>query len=317
MGFAKKNPALGAILFNIIFGFAYLPLKVLTAELEGNTPHLLSFRFGVCFLSLWLLGKLGVVRLRKIRVLLPMAVPLCLMLLLSSFFETFCLLYYPMGKASVILALVPLFSTLFAVFFFREKTGPVQIVFILLAFFGVAVINSGSQDQEATFYGFVLAMIAAVATALLNITIRKSSSDMNVWETSYTMAFAVAVVYTVIALTGFASTGNIAGYFAPLANWKVISGIFFLSVISSLYGNSLRNVVMSHMPMAKASSFTGICTVTSIVLGIVLLGEKFEVQYVIGSALVLAGVLGVNLCQSSGSKAAPTETKEEIINECK
>ncbi len=304
MNFAEEKPILGAIAYNIIFGFAYLPLKFLTEALQGSTSHLLSLRFGICFLGLWLMGKTGVITLRKIRQMWRVAWPPCLMYVLSSFFEPTSLLFYPTGKASVILALAPLFSTIFAVFIFREKPTSAQIACMLVSFMGVAVVNEGGEDAEATTLGFILCLAGAISTAMLNNVIRKSGVSLSPWELSYIMSFTIFVVYGTASLIQFGAAGDILGYVRPLTNIKVIGSLFFLSIISSLYANSLRNVVMEKMQMAKATSFTGICTVTAILAGVIFLHEQFEQKAAIGTIIVLLGVLGVNLCKRTAVHTA-------------
>lgn len=44
MKFAQTNPILGAILYNFLFGISYLPLKILTARLNGDTALLIALR---------------------------------------------------------------------------------------------------------------------------------------------------------------------------------------------------------------------------------------------------------------------------------
>jgi hypothetical protein len=48
MKFAQTNPILGAILYNFLFGISYLPLKILTARLNGDTALLIALRFAIC-----------------------------------------------------------------------------------------------------------------------------------------------------------------------------------------------------------------------------------------------------------------------------
>lgn len=137
MKFAQKNPVLGAILYNLFFGIAYLPLKVLTIRLNGDTSLLITLRFAVCLIILHGLKHLGLIHLHSLRQMGRCVLPICIFQLLNGFFETTGMCFYPSGKASVVLALIPLITTLLAIPFFHERPTTIQFCFIPLSFFGV------------------------------------------------------------------------------------------------------------------------------------------------------------------------------------
>ena len=104
MKFAQTNPILGAILYNFLFGISYLPLKILTARLNGDTALLIALRFAICLVILYALKHTGRIHLRSLRDMGISILPICIFQLLNGFFETTGMCFYPSGKASVVLA---------------------------------------------------------------------------------------------------------------------------------------------------------------------------------------------------------------------
>lgn len=294
MYFAQKNPILGAVVYNILFGLAYLPLKVLTERLAGDASLLIALRFGACLLVLEIFKGLGLIQFRRFWALGRAVLPICLFQLLNGCFETLGIQFYPSGKASVILALIPLISTLLAIPAFHEKPSRGQLAFILTSFCGVVLVNSGGGDGQATVFGFVMLLLAAAMSSMLNLSIRRYGQQLSPLEITYAMACAMFGVYAAIALTHHAASGTLRHILLPLGDPLVLACLLFLAVGSSLYAAALRNIVLTHMPMATASSFSGISTVTAILVGVIVLGEPFGPQEIFGSFLVLLGVWGVN-----------------------
>lgn len=147
MKFAQTNPILGAILYNFLFGISYLPLKILTARLNGDTALLIALRFAICLVLLYALKHTERIHLRSLRDMSICILPICIFQLLNGFFETTGMCFYPSGKASVILALIPLITTLLAIPFFHEKPSAGQFFFILLSFLGIFIVAGNSEDN--------------------------------------------------------------------------------------------------------------------------------------------------------------------------
>ena len=294
MKFAQTNPILGAILYNFLFGISYLPLKILTARLNGNTALLIALRFAICLVLLYALKHTERIHLRSLRDMGICILPICIFQLLNGFFETTGMCFYPSGKASVILALIPLITTLLAIPFFHEKPSAGQFFFILLSFLGIFIVAGNSEDKAATVWGFFLLLMAAFMSSSLNLCIRKLGKHLTPLDITYAMSFAMFAVYGSISLITHLVSNDPIELFRPLADPVIVGCLLALSIGSSLYASALRNIVFTHMSMATASSFNGISTVTAVFTGVIILSEPFGFHEFFGIALVLLGIWGVN-----------------------
>lgn len=286
---------MGAVLYNVLFGLAYLPLKVSTNQLEGDTVLLIASRYLFCFLALKILKQTGHIHFRSFRAIAPFALPLCVVQLLSGFFEASGMRFFPSGKSSIIMALIPLITTLLAIFIFREIPSWGQVIFILIGFGGVVVAAGNKEDEQATALGLLLILLAAIMSSVLNLYIRKLDGLLSPWEITYAMACAMLLVYGPTAVVQHGIRGTWNSLFTPLTDPLMIGCLLYLAVGSSLYAAALRNVVFANMPMAAASSFSGLSTVTAVAAGALLLGEAFGPREAVGFVLVVLGVTGVNL----------------------
>lgn len=294
MKFAQTNPILGAILYNFLFGISYLPLKILTARLNGDTALLIALRFAICLVILYALKHTGRIHLRSLRDMGISILPICIFQLLNGFFETTGMCFYPSGKASVVLALIPLITTLLAIPFFHEKPSAGQFFFILLSFLGVFIVAGNSEDKAATVWGFFLLLMAAFMSSSLNLCIRKLGNHLTPLDITYAMSFAMFAIYGSISLIKHLVSNDLTELFRPLSDPVIIGCLLALSIGSSLYASALRNVIFTHMTMATASSFSGISTATAVLTGVIILREPFGFREFFGLVLVLLGIWGVN-----------------------
>lgn len=64
----------------------------------------------------------------------------------------------------------------------------------------------------------------------------------------------------------------------------------------------MGNVAISKIGVNRASSFSGVATVVSIIAGALFLGESFSLVQRIGAAVILLGVyIVIFFCEQSGS----------------
>lgn len=248
MKFAQTNPILGAILYNFLFGISYLPLKILTARLNGNTALLIALRFAICLVLLYALKHTERIHLRSLRDMGICILPICIFQLLNGFFETTGMCFYPSGKASVILALIPLITTLLAIPFFHEKPSAGQFFFILLSFLGIFIVAGNSEDKAATVWGFFLLLMAAFMSSSLNLCIRKLGKHLTPLDITYAMSFAMFAVYGSISLITHLVSNDPIELFRPLADPVIVGCLLALSIGSSLYASALRNIVLPICP---------------------------------------------------------------------
>jgi drug/metabolite transporter (DMT)-like permease len=102
------------------------------------------------------------------------------------------------------------------------------------------------------------------------------------------------IVFNVVAVVKNLLAGNIRAFFAPLSDMSFVISIVYLGVLSSLVTSLMTNYVLSKMEASRMGVFVNLGTVVTIIAGIMFLKEEFYYYHVIGSILVIGGVLGAN-----------------------
>ncbi|WP_409342151.1 DMT family transporter [Paenibacillus sp. MBLB4367] len=278
-----------------IIGFSFLFTK---QALESASPmDTLAFRFIASFAVMTIPVAFGWIKLDY------KGKPLGKLLLLALFYpasffalQAFGLVHASSAEGGILYAFTPVLTTLLASAVLKERTNGKQKLALLLSAFGVVFIFAmkGSGIELKSMTGIALLFMSCLTFAGYGVLARSLTKQFRPTELSYaTLGFGF-VTFLAFSVWGHVSNGTLSGYFSPLADGKFLIAILFLGVISSLITSLLSNYVLSKLEASKMSVFSNLSTVVSIAAGALFLGEEITVYHLIGSVLIIAGVIGMN-----------------------
>ncbi|HKR38765.1 MAG TPA: EamA family transporter, partial [Paraburkholderia sp.] len=200
----------------------------------------------------------------------------------------------PAGLASVVLQAQAFFTLGFAAVFLRERFHAQNVIGLLIAAGGLALIgvqSMGGGAQGMTIAGFVLTLCAACMWALGNIVTKKVGKvdlvGLVVWASlvpplpflvlSYCME---GPQHIVAALSGIGMTS--------------VGAIVYLAFVATLIGYSLWSRLLSKYPASQVAPFSLLVPIVGLVSASLLLGEQLSAAEIGGAALVMGG-LAVNV----------------------
>ncbi|NEW07733.1 DMT family transporter [Paenibacillus sp. SYP-B3998] len=284
-----------AILNAVIIGFSFLFTKM---ALQNAQPlDTLTYRFAASFIVLSIPVAFGWVKLNF------RGKPLYKALLLASMYplgfftlQTFGLQHATSAEGGILYAFTPVVTMLLASIFLKEATTILQKLSIFLSVFGVVFIfiMKGSSINLSNMTGIFMLFLTCVAFAGYSVLARSLSKQFSPAEITYFMLGIGFVVFLVVSLTDHATSGTLDRFFAPLASGTFIVSILFLGIVSSLVTALTANYILSKMEASKMSVFTNLSTIVSMAAGAMFLGEEVTVYHLIGSVLIIAGVVGTN-----------------------
>lgn len=194
-------------------------------------------------------------------------------------------------SASLILAAIPILTMLVQAAVNRTRLRPAQTAGAVISLVGVALVLTGGSDEgQAGIIGdlFILgASVVWVAYIFISRRLRGaySSLAMNTWQ-----ALTALLTLLPLALTEKCDLGAI-----PWDGWAAVA---VLAVICSalcyyLYGNALYEM----SPLASAI-FINLIPLTTMVGGVVLLGESLTWLTVVGGAMIIGSIFLVNMAEA-------------------
>lgn len=293
--FGKNFPQAAAAGAAIIFGFSFLFTKDALEYL--NIFQLMGLRFLTAAIILMLLKTTGTIKVRLsltgIKALLPVAF---LQPVLYFICETIGVDLTSASESGIIISLVPIAITVFAVILLKERLSLFQWVSVFVSVAGVIliIIPKSSADGGKNLVGVLFLLGAVLSGGLYNVFSRRVSSMYTPAEITFVMMWVGAVIFNFMGITDAIIHGSLKEYFTALANTHVLTDISYLGILSSIGAFFLLNYSLSKIEASKTAVFMNITPVVSVLAGIFLRGERFYMLQCIGAIIVLLGLWGVN-----------------------
>ncbi|OAJ58313.1 acetylserine transporter [Paraburkholderia ginsengiterrae] len=196
----------------------------------------------------------------------------------------------PAGLASLVLQAQAFFTLIFAAAFLHERFRAQNVVGLLIAAAGLAVI--GMQGGHAmTLAGFVLTLCAACSWALGNIVTKKVGKvdlvGLVVWGSLIPPLPFFALSYA------FEGPQRIVAALSGISAMSIFA-VVYLAFVATLVGYGLWSRLLSRHPASQVAPFSLLVPIVGLASASLFLGEQLSAAQVGGAALVMAG-LAVNV----------------------
>jgi len=278
----------------IFWGISFLGTKVSMSYLEPAGLMAARMVVAVFFMGLMIIFGLAKVRYTK-KYMWTMILLALLQPCFYGLLEAMGVRLTTASESAILLAFLPLVTTLLAAVFLKEKITKIQWGFIALSFMGVVVTvvfaDDFSMGGKLLGYGFLL--MAVLSGSLYSIFARQVSETYTPFEVTFVMSVVGLIFFNVINV--FQGNG-LESYQIIFAHPKLIAIVIFLGLICSVISFLAFNYLISKIPAYKAAVLTiSVLTVTGVVAGIVILGEPATWYKILGMIIIVAGVIGTGL----------------------
>ncbi|MGC4036907.1 MAG: DMT family transporter [Chitinophagaceae bacterium] len=207
---------------------------------------------------------------------------------LSSLFDFAGLQYISAGLERLILFLYPTFALLINLFLFKQKVTRTQQWALLLTYAGIALAYYGELNFDTGnknfFFGSFLIFLCAITYATYIVGSGRIIPQVGATKfTAYAMLASTAGVFIHFALAGsMQRLENATGYW-----WYGIS----LAIVATVIPTFLISIGMKKIGSNNVAIISGIGPVSTIIQAYWVLGEKIFTTQIIGTILVVTGVL--------------------------
>jgi len=201
------------------------------------------------------------------------------------------------GRAAFIHKTLPIYATILAIIFLKEKITKKQLIAMLIMIFGLVLMNLAKLTPDIRI-GDLLVLSATVLWALEN-TISKGAmlNKESNWVVTFSrMFFGSLLLFSIVIITGklnllFSLTS------AQILYTTISATLLLLYVLTWYWG-------LKHINLSKASTILLISPVITLILSVLFLEEQILLIPLLGSILILVGAL-VILRTKSEQKEKP------------
>ena len=189
--------------------------------------------------------------------------------------------YLDLGVSVSVRYTSPIFATLFAMFFLKEKVNIFQWGFLLISFAGVVIIKL--DDIEISLMGLFYAIISAVSLGLAFVVTNKiGKNDSPLVILNYFMIIAF-LFSAIMSITNWVSPSYLE--LIILLSMGVFGYFGLLYLTKALQSNTVNNII----PVKYLE------VIFSLIIGISFFNETYTIYSLLGILLILIGVILNNL----------------------
>ncbi|GAB6180895.1 DMT family transporter [Desulfotomaculum defluvii] len=189
---------------------------------------------------------------------------------------------------ALITSATPAFIVIFARLVLKERLTARKIFSLLLATIGVSIVVGWDSNLGSHLWGSVILVAAAITWALLSVYVKVASyNHSSLIITTYAILFAL--IFTTPFMVWEIQTNNI------LFNREIILGVLYLGTVSTAGAFFLWNKGMEIIDAGIGSVFFFFQPLVGSFLGWLLLNEHLDLNFYLGGALILLGVLVVTV----------------------
>ena len=226
---------------------------------------------------------------------------------LSSLFDFIGLQFISAGLERLILFLYPTFAVLINTFWFKTKLSKTQFIALALTYAGIGIAYLGEMKLDTSnpnfYYGTFMIFLCAVTYSFYLVGTGRLVNNVGATRyTVYAMLFATTGIFV-----HFLSTKTIAGIeFTPTLVYYSAA----LAIIAKVLPSFMMSYGKKRIGSNNVAIITSIGPVSTIVQAHFILGEKIIALQLIGTLLVIVGVILIGRQSKKISDAAKTIVTE-------
>jgi drug/metabolite transporter (DMT)-like permease len=294
-----RSVLIAFLMFIVVGGGASVAIRVTYGELAPFWAA--ASRFGLAALAFWVMVIIEKLPLPKGRALLGALIFGTLTVGLAFILIAWGLVETPASIYQILMALVPLFTLFLSALHGIESITRRGLFGSLLAVVGIAITVGGASTMDLSLPHIAAILIAAVFVAEGGVMIKKFPPNPPIM----TNAIGMTTGAIILGITSLVS-GEVWNIPTQTNTWVAF---IYLVVFVTILAFMLYMFVLSRWTASGTSYGFVLVPLVTIVVASTLAGEEITLNFLIGAAFVLAGVIIGALL--------PSKTKPAIVEECK
>ncbi len=268
------------------FAFSYVWFKIANQAFRPLTIVFFRLAIAVIVLSLFLYinGRFEKIRKedRKYFFLIAFLEPF-----LYFIFESNGLTYVSSTVASVLIAIIPVFTAIGALILFREKLSMFNYLGVIVSLAGVLIfILTGESNLSFDIRGIVLMLAAVFCATGYNLILRNLANKYRPVFIVNTQNIIGLVLFLPVFLI---SEGKHLGEI-EFSNTEAVIAVIQLAIFASCGAFILFGYTVRKIGVTRANLFSNIIPVLTAVLAYYLIGEIITAEKFAGIIIVIAGL---------------------------
>lgn len=192
------------------------------------------------------------------------------------------------SAASIIASVMPLLVAFAGWVFLGERLRPIAVAGLVIGVLGVALIMGVRLSHGLDLFGVALCLAAVVALTVATLVVRGAGGGPNVLMI---VGLQMAVGSLALTVPAWLIEGDRAIHWTP----QLIGGLAYSVLVAGIVATVLWFRLVTRIGAVRAAAFHFLSPPLGVAIAALWLGERFGLSDILGSAIVAAGILMVQL----------------------
>lgn len=215
----------------------------------------------------------------------------------------------PSGLAAVLQSTFPAFGLVIAHFYLpEERITPKKLIGVLLGITGVGIVFSDqlSFAGKAALAGSVALVLSAFCGSYGNVLVKAYGTQIDPFVLA---AGQMVCGFPPLLALGIATEGNPFHFHWTLT---AVIALAYLTIVGSVIAFTLFYWLVRHMDVINTMLISLVTPVVAVVLGMIVLNEKFNWRLFAGAACIISGI-GLIVLRKKQKSVAIEEEEPEMM----
>jgi len=189
--------------------------------------------------------------------------------------------------AAIIASTMPLLVALAGWIIFGERLAPLAIIGLIGGVIGVSIIMGTRLQGGVDMYGLILCIGGVIALTFATLAVRGATSGGN---------FLMVVGLQMLVGSAALSVAAVATETIEITwSWQLIAAFAYTTLIPGLAATLVWFMLVGRIGATRAATFHFINPFFGVAIAALVLGEALRINDMIGVAVIMAGILAVQM----------------------
>ena len=201
------------------------------------------------------------------------------------------------GLAAILASALPLCVAGLARVFLGQRLPPVAIAGLFAGFGGVLVIMTGRLGHGLDWGGVAACLVGVMALAVATLTLSNAAAGGSLWM--------VVGLQMLVGAAALFPASLLLESWQVAVNGRFVAAFLYSAVVSGVVATMIWFVLVRRIGATRAATFHFLNPFLGVAIAAAILGERVTARDLFGVAIIMAGILAVQLARARPSDVSP------------
>ena len=201
------------------------------------------------------------------------------------------------GLAAILASALPLCVAGLARVFLGQRLPPVAIAGLFAGFAGVLVIMTGRLGHGLDWGGVAACLVGVMALAVATLTLSNAAAGGSLWM--------VVGLQMLVGAAALFPASLLLESWQVAVNGRFVAAFLYSAVVSGVVATMIWFVLVRRIGATRAATFHFLNPFLGVAIAAAILGERVTARDLFGVAIIMAGILAVQLARARPSDVSP------------